>query len=71
MDSRTNTFTFRFHNGRVNATVDDREVFKEVEPPKNSYVATNEFLLGLGAFNDSNSTVIRYRNIQVRKLSSP
>ncbi len=71
LDSRTNTFTFRFHNGRISATVDDQEVFKEVEPPKNSYVTSNEFLLGLGAFNDSNSTVIRYRNIQVRKLSSP
>lgn len=70
LDSRTNEFSFRFQNGRVSATVDGREVFKEVEPPKNSYVTTNEFLLGLGAFNDSNSTVIRYRNLQVRRLES-
>lgn len=68
LDSRTNTFTFRFQNGRVSATVDDREVFKEVVPPQDTRVTTNEFLLGLGAFNDTNSTVIRYRNIQVRKL---
>ena len=67
LDSRTNSFNFRFHDGRVSATVNGREVFKDVEPPKNSYVTTNEFFLGLGAFNDSNSTVIRYRNVQVRR----
>jgi hypothetical protein len=51
--------------------VDDHEVFKNVAPPKNSFVSTNDFLLGFGAFNDSNSTVIRYRNVEVRRLSSP
>jgi len=70
LDSHTNTFTFRFHDGLVSATVDGRDVFKDVEPPKNSNVTTNEFYLGLGAFNDSNSTVIRYRNLQVRRLAA-
>jgi hypothetical protein len=70
LDSRTNSFDFRFQNGRVSATVDGREVFKDVPPPKDAYVTTNEFFLGLGAFNDSNSTVIRYRQIQVRRLFS-
>jgi hypothetical protein len=70
LDSRTNEFDFRFRHGRVSATVDGREVFKAVAPPKNSPVTTNEFLLGLGAFNDSNSTVIRYRNVQVRRLAA-
>ncbi len=71
LDSHTNSFYFRFHDGRVSATVDGREVFKDVNPPRNSYVTTNEFLLGLGAFNNSSSGVIRYHNIQVRKLASP
>jgi hypothetical protein len=70
LDSRTNSFDFRFQNGRVSATVDGREVFKDVPPPKDAYVTTNEFFLGLGAFNNSNSTVIRYRQIQVRRLFS-
>jgi hypothetical protein len=70
LDGRTNTFSFRFQAGRVSATVDGREVFREVEPPKNSYVSTNEFLLGLGAFNHSNDSAIRYRNLQVRRLTS-
>jgi len=68
LDSRTNTFDVRYVNGRISATVDGQEVFKDVAPPKNTYVSTNEFLLGVGAFNDSNSTVIRYRQIQVRSL---
>ena len=71
LDSHTNSFDFRLHNGRVSATVDGREVFKEVEPPRDAYVTTNEFFLGLGAFNDSNSTVIRYRNVQARLLPPP
>jgi hypothetical protein len=70
LDSRTNSFYFRLHDGLISATVDGQEVFKNVEPPKDSYVTTNEFLLGLGAFNDSNSSVIRYRNIQVRRPPS-
>lgn len=68
LEDRVNTFEVRFQNGLISATVDGHEVFKQVAPPKNSYVSTNEFLLGLGAFNDSNATVIRYRNLQVRKL---
>lgn len=68
IDSHTNSFDFRFQNGLVTAMVNGRDVFKNVAPPKNSYVSTNEFLLGLGAFNDSNSTVVRYRNVQVRRL---
>jgi hypothetical protein len=68
VDSHTNTFTFRFQDGRVTASVNGGEVFKGVPPPRQSYVTTNEFYLGIGAFNDVNTTVIRYRNLQVRRL---
>lgn len=68
LNSYTNSFDFRFEHGRVSATVDGRAVLQDVAPPVNISVSTNEFLLGLGAFNDSNSTVIRYRHVQVRWL---
>jgi hypothetical protein len=68
LDAHVNSFDFRFQNGLVTATVDGHQVFTDAAPPKDSNVTTNEFLLGLGAFNDSNSSVIRYRQIQVRKL---
>lgn len=68
LDSHTNTFDVIFQQGQITATVDGHQVFDDVAPPRNAYVSTNEFLLGLGAFNDSDSTVIRYRNLQVRRL---
>lgn len=71
LDNFTNTFYFRFQNGKVSASVNDQEVLKEVAPPQEIAVATNEFLLGVGAYNDSNDTVIRYRKLQVRSLASP
>ena len=68
LDGHSNAFDFRFQHGRASATVNGQEVFKEVEPPKNTYVTTNEFLVGLGAFNDSNATVLRYHDLEIRNL---
>jgi len=66
----TNSFYLRFQNGKVSATVNDQVVFENATPPKKISVAGNEFLLGLGAFNDSNDTVIRYRGVQARLLGN-
>jgi hypothetical protein len=68
VNATTNSFTFRLHQGRVSATLNGQEVFHEVNLPPHTYVTTNEFVLGVGAFNDSNDTVIRYRSLQARKL---
>jgi hypothetical protein len=68
LNGDTNTFEFRFQNGKVSASVNDRKVFQEVTPPANYDLPGDSFLLGLGAFNDMNDTVIRYRSVQVRKL---
>ena len=68
LNDETNSFSFRFQAGKVTASVNGREVFHEVAPPRNPYLATNHFMLGLGAFNDMNKTTIRYRNVQVRRL---
>jgi hypothetical protein len=68
LNSQVNTFDVSFQNGRISATVDGRQIFDNVAPPKDADVSTNEFYLGLGAFNDSNSTVIRYRQVQARRL---
>ena len=70
LDDYTNTFDFRFQNGLVSASVNNQKVFDNVVPP-DANVATNEFLLGLGAVNDMNDTVIRYRGVQARVLTSP
>jgi hypothetical protein len=68
LDSVTNSFYLRLQDGLVTATVNDQEVFKNAKPPQNQGVPTKDFLVGLGAFNDVNGSVIRYRNVQIRKL---
>jgi hypothetical protein len=67
----TNTFEFRYQNGRAGATVDGQPVLTDVPPPAQINVAADEFYLGLGAFNDQNHTTIRYRDVQVRLLPPP
>jgi hypothetical protein len=68
LNSRSNSFDLRFQGGLVSATINGNIVFTNAEPPKNYSLVTNEFLVGLGAFNDSDSTVIRYRNLEIRRL---
>jgi hypothetical protein len=65
--SKSNTFTLRCRDGKVSASVNNKEIFKEVTEPENYVITTNEFFLGLGAFNDMNTTVIKYHDVQVRK----
>jgi GYF domain 2 len=49
-------------------TVNGREVMDGVTTPTIVRLPAGSSCLGLGAFNDNNDTVIRYRNVQVRKL---
>ena len=70
LNSNTNSFYLHFQIDKVSASVNGQQVFKEVKPHENRYFSTNEIHLGLGAFNDMNDTVIRYRHIQVHQLST-
>ena len=69
LDGNSNTFYFQLHQGHVTVKINDATLLNDVEIPKNIYVNTNDFHVGLGAFNDSNTTVIRYRNIQLRQAT--
>ena len=44
-------------------------MFDKVKPQDSIRVAPREILLGLGAYNDMNETVIRYRNVRVRRAA--
>jgi GYF domain 2 len=68
LNNVTNSFDFILQNGKVTASVNGVEIFHQAAPPVEIGVPDNSYLLGLGAFNDSADTVIRYRNVQVRKL---
>jgi len=52
----------------VTASVNGVEIFHQAAPPVGLSVPDNSYLLGLGAFSDSDDNVIRYRNVQVRQL---
>ena len=71
LDRHTNTFTFRFQDGQVTAGVNGQPVLMNAQPPRSRYRQPAESFLGLGAFNDGNTTVIRYRNVEARQLTNP
>ncbi len=63
-----NSFLFRLRDGKADASVNDAEVIHNADNPGSIRVCDNQFLLGLGAYNDMNETVIRYSNVKVRRL---
>ncbi len=70
LNDKQNSFTFRFQGGKGSATLNGKEIFRDAVPPRAVDFSHQEVHLGVGAFNDMNDTVIRYRNVQVRRLSS-
>jgi len=64
---RRNEFRFRMQNGEADAWVNGTQVLFKASPVKDLQLRP-ETLLGLGAYNDMNTTVLRYRNIKVRQL---
>ncbi len=63
-----NSFSFRFEDFKASASLNGTEVFRDAAQPQSLYMNDDGYLLGLGAFNDVNNTVIRYHNVQVRRL---
>lgn len=67
----TNSFSLRLEGGKISATVNGTDVIHERKIPKNSRAPVGEFYVGLGAYNDDNETIIRYTDLQVRKIIHP
>ncbi len=63
-----NTFNFRLEKGRITASVNGAEVFASATPKDEFSGPDEDIRAGLGAYNDTNETVIRYRNVRIRKL---
>ncbi|MGA9780166.1 MAG: hypothetical protein ACLPRE_01765 [Limisphaerales bacterium] len=64
-----NSFDFRLYQGRITASVNGVEVFKDAIPNDALNLPEQDIRAGLGAYNDTNDTIIRYRHIQIRKLA--
>jgi hypothetical protein len=63
-----NSFDFRLDRGHITASVNGEEIFKDATPKDSLDSPAQDIRVGLGAYNDTNETVIRYRHIQIRKL---
>jgi hypothetical protein len=63
----TNSFRFCWQKGKVDIWLNGVQYMRQTAPLSPVLIKDN-CMLGLGAFNDSNDTVIRYRNVKVRRL---
>jgi hypothetical protein len=66
-----NNFDFRFQNGRATASFNGDPVLRDVETSHPLALDSAHIYAGVGAFHDTNETVVRYRNLQIRKLAVP
>ena len=67
LNERRNSFRFRLQEGKADAWVNETQVLRQAAPEKTLSIS-GHCLLGLGAYSDTNETVIRYRNLKVRRL---
>ncbi len=63
-----NTFRFRMTSLIADAWLNDVRILEKVQVPGTARVADDQFLVGLGSYNDMNNTVIRYRNVKLRRV---
>lgn len=68
LDNLRNTFEFRFYSGKASGTLNGKQIFKDTPAPVRFRTPIQEFSVGVGAYNDMNETVIRYRHLQIRQL---
>ena len=62
-----NSFLFRLQDKKVSLSLNGEEIWKDFPRPQPIYVASEDFRLGLTAAGDRNETVLRYRQLQVRR----
>jgi hypothetical protein len=63
-----NTFQFKYENGKVNAWINDNQVFHDAKLPEPTTPLGSTSMVGLGAANEGQETVVRYRGVKIRKL---
>lgn len=68
VNNERDSFEFRLEDSRGTATLNGNEVLRNVDQPMALHVRDDEYLLGLGAYNGAGTNVVRYRNVQVRRL---
>jgi len=67
LDGHRNSFQFKFHQGKADTWLNGAQVLQQAAPSKKMRMNLDS-LLGIGAFNDMNDTVIGYQNVKIRRL---
>ena len=62
-------FELQFNDGLLSASVNGQRSHERAKAPPQVTYSPQEFLVGLGAFSDSNETVLRYRRVQLRLVA--
>jgi hypothetical protein len=70
LNDKHNTFRLRLQGGKADAWLNEKQILWKAAPSK-SMRLYKDCLLGLGAYHDMNTTVVRYKNVQVRRLPGP
>ena len=71
LKERQNEFDFRLERGVFSASVNGKQIFSNVEEGYAIRAPSDWMLVGVGAYNDLNETVVRYHKLQVRKPRGP
>jgi hypothetical protein len=69
LNDKRNTFRFRLQAGKADAWLNENQVLFQASPAKTLRLYP-DCMLGLGAYNDVNQTVLRYRNVKVRRVQA-
>jgi hypothetical protein len=68
LSDKSNSFDLVLRDGRVTASVNGERVFENADTPAYIDTPQDSYVVGLGAFSDSASAVVRYRGVEIRTL---
>ena len=66
LSEKTNTFGFKLSGGKFSATLNGEVIYDDAVLPAKINVPDENYLVGLGAFSDSDDALIRYNGVEIR-----
>ena len=66
-----NRFHMQFRRGQVTGIVNDTVVVRDMRPTGDNYLFDDGTLVGLGSYVDAEPFAVRYRNVELRRLTEP
>jgi hypothetical protein len=64
------TFLVRSWKGLLTGEVNGQVIARDYRPAK-GFVNNRDAQVGFGAYHDDNECVVRYRNVEIRRLKAP